>query len=279
MKYKDIDPSILNKPAIEVMASKMSSQDQGIPIKSPDEALTEEQTGVGTDTTQTSEEESKVPYSRFKKFHDQAKESAEEADYWKREAERLQQEHATPRYQIPNAQASTSYEGADWERFKSLYAGADENLVKEAYKLETERIAGVEERAVQRALERVEGRERAVEEAQQENLNVINEGLETASDILGRQLTADEELALLDIQDDYSPKDRSGKIEALLPMEKALEIYQMQTRSNPRREARNQIAALSTPTTTGDTSTETKDTNWKPGSWRQNFERRFGRKA
>ncbi len=245
LDYSQLDPSMLNKPLSELgIKPGDADSNEGIPVIIPDEVKTAVEKEEGTQVpSSTSDDDGKVPYTRFKKFHDRALEAEEEADYWRRKAESRTEE----RYEAPHTSVSINpeYSGADWNRFKALFSGEDNPQIREAYKMELERTAAIEERATQRAMDAIERRNSESQETYRENLNTIDYNLEEASDIVGRQLSSEEELAILEIQDDYSPKDRDGNISALIPVDKAVEIWQMQQAKSPRREARNSVAALS----------------------------------
>ena len=284
MSKFQFDPSMLTRPLSELNYD--TPRDDGIQVEGAD-ALLNSKAEEGAGTSDESADESKVPYSRFKKFHDLAKEAQEQAAYWREQAEQRTQRQESSRYEAPApSNIEPQFQGTDWERFKTLYGGADENAVKEAYRLEMQRISAVEERATQRAIEAMEQRAGAEQKAYQQNLSVLDENLEAAADIMGRALKPDEELAILEIQDDYSPKDRNGRIEALLPIEKAVEIYEMQSARSqaPRRQARNAIAGLSGSSSGGDTSVAPSTTEqyskFAPNmGWRANFQRMTGRNA
>jgi hypothetical protein len=60
-----------------------------------------------------------------------------------------------------------------------------------------------------------------------ENVSEIDERLEDLVEYLGRELTEDETSAILDIVDEYTPKDKDGNyLVELLPFEYAWEIYE-----------------------------------------------------
>lgn len=283
-----MDPDLLQRPMSE-LALPADQRTDGVQVTGAD-ALTEDNQGGEAVAPQSPDGESAVPYRRFKKFHDLAKEAQEDAEYWQRRALQLEQTPAPQQqngYQIPlSSTVEPVFSGPDWERFHALFAGADEEAVKSAYRMETQRMASVEQRAMERAISAFEERTNQQQEQMRSNVSQIDEGLEEAADILGRALTPDEEMALLDIQDEFSPKDRAGNILALMPVEKAVEIYQTrQTRTqSPRREARNAIAAMSSASAGGDTSgaqqPAERNSNFMPNlGWRANYKRVTGKDA
>jgi len=277
--YSKLDPSMLNKPLSELGITPgegEKKEDGGIPVTIPEGLLPQEKTEEAKQEPASTEPEgeSKVSYSRFKKFHDRALEAEEEAEYWRRKA--IEREEAKPQYEppVPDVQVAPDYDSADYGRFKELFAGQDNENIRRAYKLELERVAGIEARATQRAMEAIERRSLQENEAYRENVSALDQNLEEASEILGRRLTSDEEAAILDILDEWSPKDREGNIVALMPVEKAVELYEAQQARSPRREARNQIAGLSGGSSGGEADTSGASKEYNPrGGWRQVFKR------
>lgn len=265
-----LDPSMLNKPIseLQIAPGEGAARDQGIPVVIPEGMLPAEKKEEGAGSSVASDDDTKVPYTRFKKFHDRALEAEEEANYWRNQAQRREEVYRAP----APSNSNVAYEGDDWLKFKTLWGDTEQS--REAYKIELQRVEAIEDRATQRAMDAMERRNSQEQETVRGNLNALDQNLEEASDILGRQLTSDEELAILEIQDDYSPKDRDGNIEALIPVEKAVEIWQMQAARSPRREARNSVAALSGGSSAGDGAAEVPQAgnNYNPrGGWRQVF--------
>lgn len=271
LDFSKLDPSMLNKSISELGIKPGDGEEstEGIPVVIPEELRTAEKTEEEQRVSSPkSEDEGKVPYTRFKKFHDLALEAQDEAAYWRRKAE----EREGSRYHAPTPSDITPvYEGDDWFKFKTLWGDSEQS--REAYKIELQRTAAIEERATQRAMEAIERRSSQEQEIYRENIGLLDQNLEEASDILGRSLTSDEEIALLEVQDDYSPKDGNGNITALIPIEKAVEIWQLQQARSPRREARNQIAALSGGSSAGEEgASESSSKDYNPrGGWRQVF--------
>lgn len=279
-----IDPSLLAKPYNEL--PKLNGEEQaGIPLSTGVEQ--EPKTEEVAEVSSSSEEEGTVPYRRFKKFHDAAKDAEREAEFWRNRAmeveeRRSYQEPQRPQYQTPNF-APTTYQGDLPPYWVQLYGDSD--AARQAYSVELQREQYITHQAFERAEEAYEQRQVQREQAVTANRQSIDSGLEEAADILGRDLTPNEELALLEIQDEFSPKDRAGNIMALLPAEKAVEIYQMQqtkVQQSPRRAVRQAVAAVSGSSSGGDTSVSVSQTDinqkFMPTlSWRANFKRLTGR--
>lgn len=279
--YSKLDPSMLNKPLSELAITPGEGEKDGgfngVPVTGIPEGVKDGEKKEETEVApKSSDEDSKVPYSRFKKFHDRALEAEEEADFWRRKAQQREEVPERESYRAPApADVEVSFEGADWQKFKNLWGDSDQ--AKEAYRIEVQRVAAIEERATQRAMDAMERRSSQEQETLRDNLGELDQHLEEASELLGRDLTSDEELALLEIQDDYSPKDRNGNITALIPIEKAVDIWQLQQARSPRRQARNQVAALSggSSESEGAELSGQQKTDYNPrGGWRQVFGKR-----
>jgi hypothetical protein len=204
----------------------------------------------------TSEEETKVPYSRFKKIHERAKEAEEEAARWREKAEAYDRQ--------PKLEREPSGLPDFWVK---LYG--DSEASKEAWKIQSEQNETIKAEARREALEAV--RNERLEEAQrtEENVGILDENFEDLSAIVGRDLTDKEQSAILDIVDDYTPKDRDGNYAGqILSFDKAWEIYELRNQSAkaPKRESRDNAASLSGSQSQGDTSITEKDKNFNP-SW------------
>lgn len=60
-----------------------------------------------------------------------------------------------------------------------------------------------------------------------DNVSEIDDRLEDLTEYLGRELTEDETSAILDIVDEYTPKDSDGNyLVGLIPFDYAWEVYQ-----------------------------------------------------
>lgn len=285
MDIPGFDPSILQRPMSEL--SLNNQQSEGIQVTGAD-ALMPAQTEGGDDASQTPDGESKVPYRRFKKFHDAALEAQKEADFWKARAMDTQT-RPEPTYQsqyqvpAPNTYVEPTFQGPDWDRFKALFSGAEENAVKEAYRMEVQRISAVEDRAMRRAEERWEQRSQNQRQELRANRGFLDDWTDQVSDLAGRDLNDDEQVQLLDIMDEYSPKDSEDRIEAPISPESALRIFQMQaSQHSARRQVRNALAATSSASSGGDISVaqapaeNNQNFNAQLG-WRANFRKMTGR--
>lgn len=200
-------------------------------------------------------EESKVPYSRFKKFHDEAIQLRQEAEEWRVKAEAIKPvvEEVTPD-----------------EIWTKLYGDSPE--AKEAYKLQQQREEAIERKAYEAGQRGA--RELTEQEAQrtEKNLETLDDHLEQVSAVAGRELTEKEESQILDIIDDYTPKGNDGTYAgAMLSPDKAWEIYELKNQASqaPKRQSRDAVASLSGAPTQGESQAvkDERNKNFIPGNW------------
>lgn len=217
------------------------------------------------ESVETSVEENKVPYSRFKKYHDEARQAKIEAEEWRRKAEELEQQRPT-RYEEDDS-SMPSY-------WKELYGDSDAS--RRAWQIQEQREQEIEKRAYEAALRATEEQELIQQERIEGNVAAIDENFELLSDYVGRELTAKEQSAILDIVDDFTPKDEYGRYAGpLIPFDKAWEMYELKQGSAraSQRKDRDNVAALSGTSSQGNTEVnEEADRNWNPlarGTWRK----------
>jgi hypothetical protein len=77
-----------------------------------------------------------------------------------------------------------------------------------------------------------EERKIAQEKQEKENVEIIDERLRYLGTlVVGKDLTEEEQMAILDIVDEYTPKDKDGNyLCSLLPFDYAWEIYQIKNK-------------------------------------------------
>lgn len=246
---KEVD---LNKPYGE------ADQTVETPVGEPTEAVVEK-----TETVIEPVEETKVPYSRFKNVNQARRDAEAEAERWREEAERLRSERTARATEAPTG------EMPDW--WKENYGDTDAS--KRAWQNQVQHEARLAERVRQEALQSIQQERQSESRRYQDNIKTIDANLEDLSDSLGKNLTDAEESALLDIVDEYTPKDENGDyIGATIPFEKAWKIYEMQQKATTtqKRDARNGVADLTAYRTQGEPSDSVKaeqDKNFIPGAW------------
>lgn len=251
----------LNAPAFGAGAQTLED------IKDAPESSVEEKPEVKEEIEEDVEpsvEENKVPYSRFKNIHTRALEAEAEAEKWRQRAEAIEQNHT--RRDTTETEDMPSY-------WKELYG--DSEASQKAWQIQQRREEAIEQKAYeagQRGAQELEYKQR---ERIDSNIAMIDENFEDLSAYIGRNLTAKEQSAILDIVDDYTPKDNDGSyLGAIMSFDKAWEIYELKQNSGKsvQRKDRDSVAALSATSSQGDTDAiAEQNKNWNPlarGSWR-----------
>lgn len=198
------------------------------------------------------EEPARVKYSRFKKVYDEVKELREKFQAFETKSEPSKSEEP----ELP-------------EYWKKLYG--DSEYSAEAWKIQSEQNEALISKARQEAIEAV--RNERLEEAKQkeQNLEILDDHLEQVSAVAGHTLTEKEESTILDIIDDYTPKDKDGNYAgAMLSPDKAWEIYELkqQIAKAPKAQARDAVASLSNAQSQGEPSVEAeKNKSFNPLDW------------
>lgn len=215
-------------------------------------------------------EENRVPYSRFEKMRERAEEaerrSAEDAGLRTRLAA-LEEQARRPRIdkdvELPNY----------WTK---LYGDSDTS--REAYVADQELRQTERERMLSEIREEMQSNRTRETELIQQNSEAIDDMFDEFESEVKRTLTDDEKADLLEIIDEYTPTGKDGRyIEgAEMPIEKAYEIFELRSnqRKYPKRQARNQVAALSSASSEGESSSEASNDDTAPprwGSWRSKF--------
>lgn len=247
----------LNAPAFGQGAQKLEdlTSNSSVEESTHKEVVAEEESSV---------EETKVPYSRFKKFHDEARQARQEAEEWRNKAEQL--ERRPTRYDNENSTEMPSY-------WKELYGDSDAS--KKGWIVQQKREEEIEQRAYEAGQRGAQELETIQRERIDSNVETIDENFEMLEDFVGRNLTTKEQSSILDIVDDYTAKDRNGNYEgAIMPFDKAWEIYELKQNSgkSSQRKDRDAVALLSSASSQGDTSSnEEQNKTWNPlarGTWR-----------
>lgn len=256
----DKDKIDLNAPAFGVNAQKVSSLEEPV---APVEEVATEPTEVQKEETpavESAEEPERVKYSRFKKVYDRAIEAEREAEEWRAKA----QSYNT---QEPARRESESGDTPSW--WNELYGESD--AATKAWKIQESANQRLIDEARSQAIEAVQG-ERQQETARvRENEAVIDKNLDALQDYAGHQLSEREQSAVLDIVDEYTPKDDDGNyLGATIPFEKAWDIYELKQAASkaPRVQSRDRVAALSGSQSQGEPSADAvKNENWNPLDW------------
>lgn len=250
----------LNAPAFGAGAQTLESL-TAEPTSVEEPVITED---ISEEETVDSVEENKVPYSRFKKFHDKALQAEQEAAEWRARVEELERR--------PTRTESTSTtEMPDY--WVELYG--DSEASERAWKIQERREQEIQERAYEAGLRGAQEYESTQKQQLDSNVEAIDESFEMLSDYLGRDLNAKEQSAILDIVDDYTPKNADGNYAGpLMPFDKAWEVYELKQNSGKtvQRKDRDSVASLTGVSSQGNTdNAEEVNKNFNPlarGSWR-----------
>jgi hypothetical protein len=200
-------------------------------------------------------EESKVPYSRFKKFHDEALELRQEIESLRTKSYEAPEREEAPQDEIPSF-------------WKELYGDSDAST--RAWKIQSEQNEALIQKAREEAREAVRSERQEEVKRNEQNLSILDDHLEQVSAVAGHDLTEKEESAVLDIIDDYTPKDVNGNYAgAMLSPDKAWEIYELkqQVVKGPRAQARDEVASLTNAASQGQPDQEEKNKSFNPLDW------------
>lgn len=245
-------------------ASQAESGDE----KSAEAAIIKPASGGEKPDVTSDDEGQKVPYSRLQSVIEARREAERKAE----EAEQRYQELLASRNSDTNRNQGDgqTYAGSLPEWWVKLYGDSEES--KQAYGYELERQRQIREEARQEAIEAVR-QERAQEgQVLAENERTIDNKLEDLALTLGRDLTDKEETAVLDIVDEYTPKDENGNYAGdLIPFDKAYEIYELrQSKATGKvNKARQTPTALTSARSESEsvTTKEKDDSDWNPLDW------------
>lgn len=239
--------ALLNTPAFGKGSEEIKEE--------PKEVTESEEEVKEEEAPAQSEEESKVPYSRFKKFHDEATQLREELAELRRKVE-YKSEVPQPEEEIPDT-------------WLQLYGDSD--ISREAWKIQKKQNEEIFERARNEAIEAVRSQQKQEADRVKTNMEILENEFETLSDFVGREVTAKEQEALLDIVDYYTPKDKEGNYAgSILSLEKAWEIYELKQGAikAPKKTARDNIALMLGSQNQGDPNLQAeRDKNFNPLDW------------
>ena len=223
------------------------------------------------------QDEQKVPYSRFDKVRREREEALEEAEEARKLLKQMREEREVSR-ETPSL---SSYEEDYARKMKQLLGDnpVSKEIIDLNLKSQRDLARELEERAERRALEAVENQRTSESRAIIQNENIIDNRLEALSDRLGRRLTEQEEAAILDVVDEYTPVGEDGKYAGeILSFDKALEIVNMRQSQQSMSSKRARSAAVNAGSVrsqgepTG-VATEQQNKEWNPLNWKSLYDR------
>lgn len=267
----DISKVDLDAPAFGE-GSQADTSEKDTADVSQTQSVEERDSSTSGDRPDVSEEEDKdeqrVPYSRFEAAQRRAKEAERnEAESRQRYEELVRDRHEREL----RREDSGHYKGDLPSYWVKMYG--DTEVSREAYQYELERQSSIRTEARRAAVEAAQESRENEFRALAENESTIDNRLENLSEGLGRNLSEKEESALLDIIDEYTPKDANGNYVGgeLIPFEKAWEIYQLKQSSTSERSrnSRRTPTSLTSSRTQGEPSADKKraDAEFNPRDW------------
>ncbi len=261
----DLTKVDLNKPAFGKEAQKIEELTVPVAEETPNPApQAKEEVEVKEEVSDPSVEEQKVPYSRFKKYHEEASQLRKEREDLLRQLE----EKSTEQQVRHQPTEYTENEVPDY--WKELYGDSDAS--KKAWQIQDREQQAFRQEVKEEAIRSY--RDELQQEAQRakDNETYLDEGLDNLSALVGRGLTDREQSAVLDIIDEYTPKDNDGNYAGrIIPFEKAWEIYELKNKASndSKAKSRDGVAGAVGSQTQGETSLEQaeRDKNWNPLDW------------
>lgn len=212
--------------------------------------------------------EQKVPYSRFETVSRRAREAEEAAEDAQRKYDELLSHREASREDTTQHEPE-SYRGSLPVYWVKMYG--DNDVSREAYAYELERQSSIREEARREALEAVREERTTEGKVLSQNERIIDDRLDSLSNYLGRSVTEREEAALLDIVDEYTPKDDEGNYAGdLIGFDKAWDIYQMSqgASASRTRQARSGAVMATGSRSSGEPTGQAKDnSDFNPRDW------------
>ena len=205
------------------------------------------------------QEVARIPYSRFEKVNERAIQAETEARLLKEQLEAL------------NGSKEESVDvPKEW-----LEMYGDNDQARQAWDRQLIIQKRFEEEAIQKAKEAVREERQESEKVSEQNLNHIEDNLAQFETTLGRKLSEDEESGILDVQDEFTPKNEKGEyVTDLMSPEKAFEIYSLRQNKNKvnNSQARRRVVSLTSVNSDNSDTDQNNWADWRPGEtgvWRK----------
>lgn len=247
-----LTPEQLDRPVDEVAVEAPTESVPETPVETTPEVPAEP-------TAEPEPEEDKVPKSRFLTVHQRAI-----------EAERQNRELQAQLAQAPVAAVQPPSD-EDLRKFYVETFGEGE-LTDKLYQAELARFASIEEKAAERAFERFSNMGKEQEKVIEQRVASFDAALEELSVVEGKDFSDDEQVAILEIVEEYSPKDNDGNLigDYLMPLDRAYEIYKLKAEPvvQAKKTERNAVASLTGARSEGSPS-GSSDADWQPGKERR----------
>jgi len=212
----------------------------------------EEKVSVSTEDDAVADK-ARVPYSRFETVNERAI----------RAEERL----AVLEEQLGSRKTESTEELSVPDEWTELYGDSD--AAKRAYELQVRSLERMREESTNRILEDIDKRQFEKQRETERNVEAIDNSLKEFQSEKGVRFTEADESSILDIQDEWTPKDDNGNyIAPLISVEKAYEILTLRQNSAKTDKiiARRKVVSITGSGNEGESSPSNYDAKaW--GSW------------
>ncbi len=201
----------------------------------------------------------RVPYSRFESVNERAIRAEERA--------KILEEQLNARNQSADYDEDISVP----EEWTELYGDSD--AAQKAYALQVKLNERNISDTTAKILENIETTQAKKAQEEKESLDYIENNIKGLEESIGRKLSESEESKVLDIQDEFTPKDEHGNyIAPLIPADKAFEIYTLRqsTAKAEKSTIRRKVVAATSSNSEGTGSLKAFE-NYRPGEgglWR-----------
>lgn len=234
----EIPQDVLNEPAFQnVTPNSLKIDDSDIPELTPSdsepEVKVETRKDEDPDVTPRFQDRFNEVYGESKRNERLAQEAQDRADRMERMLEEtLKATRPSETRSVPD----------DWKK-----ALGDTPVTQEFYDLLDRELTTREQRATEKAYERLQTEQAQQNDSVQQGIQVIDSDLDELEKGIGRALTDDEQDSILDIADEMTPKDRYGNYaQPLIPLRAAYGEYrarQLEAKT-PQKEARARANAI-----------------------------------
>lgn len=216
----------------------------------------EEKVSVSTEDD-TVADKARVPYSRFETVNERAIRAEERLKVLEEQLQSSGKTESTEEISIPD----------EWIE---LYGDSD--AAKRAYQLQVQSLERMREESTKKILEDIEKRESERQTEIKNNIEAIDNSLKEFQEEKGVKFSEADEASILDIQDEWTPKDEKGNyLTPLISVEKAYEILTLRQASAKADKviARRKVVSITGSGNEGEGQTSISDFDSKAwGSWR-----------
>lgn len=208
--------------------------------------------------------EPKVPKSRFRARERELLEERHQRELLAAQMETMKAEMETLRVQTVRNHATD--ELPEW--WKTLYGDSEQSHT--GYNLHQQGLTQSREELRTQLREDMQREDKQRQERERDFSDSIDTSIEELEAELGKTLSDTQRVAVLDIADEYTPKDADGNfLGPLMDLDAAYEIYQLKESTKGNRQGRDRVARIASASSQGETTT-TPPSSGRPewGSWR-----------